>query len=177
MNIGSQPNRTNQVMQFLQAKRSIQTWVLILGIVLACAVGDTVGAAGKTTSPSTAATNSGQSSNHAISSPTATHRPPTATPAPTLKTIASYSGSGQKNTPTFHINTDQWQIAWACQPGDIGGNFSVEVDQADGTYFDLAVNEICDSNKHDVTIERGSGDFFLKITADTPWQIQIQAVQ
>ena len=112
---------------------------------------------------------------------TATSVPPTATPvpapAPTLQTIASFAGSGQKNTADFHIDADQWQIAWACQPGQFGGNFSIEVTTSNGTYVDLAANEICSSNKSDVTIERGAGDYFLKVSADAPWQIQIKAIQ
>ena len=169
--------KSNAVMAFLQVKRTIPTWVIILGIVLAIGLGHATD--GSASAANTANnTTTGPTTQTTTSSPTKTAPKPTATSVPKLTTIVSYSGSGQKNTANFHVNASQWQISWACQPGSFGGNFSVEVDNADGSTFDpLAVNEICDSSKHDITIERGSGDFFLKIDADTPWQIQIQAIQ
>ena len=167
--------KSNAVMTFLQGKRTMPTWVIILGIILALGLGHATGGSASAADTST----TGPTTQTTTTSPTKPTANPTATAAPKLTTIVSYSGSGQKNTPNFHVKADQWQISWACQPGSLGtGNLMVEVDNADGTPFDIvAINEICDASKHDVTIERGSGDFFLKVDADVPWQIQIQAVQ
>lgn len=167
--------KPNQAMVFLQAKRAIPTWGLILGLLLACALGRAFG--GGTAD----ASNGGQTVTQQVSAtttPRPTSPPPTATPKPTLQTIVSFQGTGEKNTANFHIAADQWQLAWSCQPGSFGGNFMVEVDHADGSIADYAaVNEICDSSKHDVTIERGGGDYYLKVTADVNWQIAVQAIQ
>jgi hypothetical protein len=171
------PEKKNQIITFLQAKRALPTWALILGLLLACGVGHAFAGAADSSAPTTVTTtaaHAGTGGTH-----TTTAKPPTATPAPKLTTIASYSGSGPKNTANFHVNADQWQIVWTCQPGSFGsGNFIVMVYGADGTPTDPgAVNEICSSSMHDTTIERGSGDFYLSVNADVPWTIQIQAVQ
>ncbi len=174
--------KKNPFTAFLQAKRALPTWALILGILLACSVG--YGLAGSSSAAGTTTTNAAQAGTggtHTTTTakpPTATAKPPTATPAPKLTTIASFSGTSQKNTQTFHVSANQWTLVWTCQGGEFGGNFSVEVDNADGSIFDpLAANVVCNGTMHDTTIERGSGDFYLKVDADVSWTIQIQAVQ
>lgn len=168
--------KKNQFTAFLQAKRALPTWALILGILLACSVG--YGLAGSSSAAGTTTTNAAQAGTGSTHT-TTTAKPPTATPAPKLTTIASYSGTGPKNTANFHVNADQWQIVWTCQPSNPYGVFDVSVYQPDGTAIDpLAISETCASTHNDTTIERGSGDFYLQInSANVSWTIQIQAVQ
>jgi hypothetical protein len=176
-----QSGKPNAFVAFLQVKRSLPTWVIIVGILLACGLGHAASGSANASGTTTTVTTGNNSAVHTSTSSSTPAKPaPTATPkpAPKLTTIVSYSGTTQKNTANFHVSADQWQLVWACQGGQYGGNFSVEIDNADGSSFDpLAVNQVCDGNQHDTTIERGSGDFFLKVDADVSWQIQIQATQ
>jgi hypothetical protein len=179
--MGNQPNLTpapgaskpNAIVAFLQAKRTWPTWAIIASLFVVFGLGHvTAGSSSNapTTPTSTVSTTAGA---HGT-----TTTKPTATPAPKTTTIATYSGSGNKNTPNFHVNADQWTISWSCQGGQYGGNLIVSLYQSDGTPLDEPVNVICNGSMHDSTIERGSGDFYLEIISDNiSWQISIQATQ
>jgi hypothetical protein len=171
------PAQPNAFVAFLQAKHAFPTWALIVAILLACGLGyASHGNAGATTTGATtgASVPTGTTTKAATKAPTV----PTATATPAKPvTIASFSGTGPQNTADFHVNAPEWTLVWQCQPGQIGGNLIVEVDNADGSTLDYApVNEICSGNLNGSTIERASGDFYLKVTADCDWQIQIQAL-
>jgi hypothetical protein len=86
--------------------------------------------------------------------------------------IAEWSGSAIKNTETFHITSDEWEIAWDTKPGEYGNmNFQIYVYNADGSLKDVAANVIGANNDH--TIERGSGDYYLNINTAQPYKIEV----
>jgi len=105
--------------------------------------------------------------------PTKTPTPETTqTPLP-VQIIAKWTGSGIKNTETFHVTSNEWFIAWDTRPGQYGDmNFIVTVYNSDGSYKDSAANVIGASNDH--TVERGAGDYYLNINTAQPYTIEIQ---
>jgi hypothetical protein len=167
-------SKPNAIVAFMQAKRTWPTWAIIVALFVVFGLGHvSAGSSNNDTSTTSAVTTSTTAAAHGATTMTK----PTATPAPKTTTIASYSGNGNKNTPNFHVNADQWTISWSCQGGQYGGNLIVDVYQSDGTYVDGAVNVICNGAMHDTTLERGSGDFYLVVNADVSWTVTIQATQ
>lgn len=90
-----------------------------------------------------------------------------------LKEIASWKGSGIKNTETFHISTKEWLIMWATTPhpkyGDM--NFQIYVYNANGDIVDIVANIIGEGK--DYSTMRGSGDYYLTINSAQPYYISI----
>src|SRR5579875_3199264 len=105
----AQPSKKNALVAFLQAKRSLPTWVIILGIVLACALGHATGGSASTSDTTNAGSTAAQSATTSSAPSSAVKSAPTATPkpAPKLTTIASFSGTTQKNTADFQVTADQ----------------------------------------------------------------------
>jgi hypothetical protein len=103
---------------------------------------------------------------------------PTNTPRVTKPTtIATFTGDGIKKTADFTVDADEWQLTWYCTDST-GGNLIVGVKNQDGSTFDIvAVNTICDSVKHDVTVEHGAGTYYLDVNAFGTWKMVITANQ
>lgn len=100
---------------------------------------------------------------------------PTVTSTPSSSVIASWTGSTNKNTETFHVPSGEWKISWVTNPGQSGAmNFIITVYNADGSYKDLAANVIGAST--DSTIERGAGDYYLTINTAQPYTITVEQV-
>jgi hypothetical protein len=88
-------------------------------------------------------------------------------------TVAEWSGSGIKNTETFHITSDTWYVGWATKPGQYGNmNFQICIYNADGSLKGIAANVIGASN--DQTVMRGSGDYYLEINSGQPYDVVVQ---
>jgi hypothetical protein len=79
---------------------------------------------------------------------------------------------------------NDWKIDYACTGFNDGtgidGSLSVEVDSSDGSYLDLAVNEVCPAGKNTTgeTEEHQGGDVYLDISGTGGgWVLQVQELQ
>lgn len=95
---------------------------------------------------------------------------PTPPPAPIKKKparwreVAAWSGSDNKNTETFTVNSHEWRIRWDSKPNkSVGGNFSVFLYTEKGKMKSLVVNASGASS--DSSIMRGKGSYYLDISS------------
>lgn len=89
-----------------------------------------------------------------------------------IQTVARWDGKGIKNTETFHISSDTWSIIWDTRPGKYGDmNFQIYLYDSDGHLKDVAANVIGKDTGY--TIERGAGDYYLKINTGQPYTVEV----
>lgn len=93
-------------------------------------------------------------------------------------TVLNQTGSGIKQTADFTVTADQWTIAYAYNCANFGssGNFTIEVDDADGSPSDIAVNELRTKNSSS-TVEHGAGRFYLSIDSECDWHVKVVEVR
>lgn len=102
----------------------------------------------------------------------------THTPSPQWYDIATWSGSGTKNTETFTIpkHAKEWRISWVTEPDPTYGefNFQIFVYKSSSTIpIGVAANVI--GENVDSTIMRTSGDHYLMINTAQPYTIKVEA--
>lgn len=79
--------------------------------------------------------------------------------------VGKWSGEGTKNTKTFHIPSNEWEIYWAVGPFRSNmGVFQIYIYRSDGTLVDVAAN-VTTKDKNNTTIRSGPGDYYLKINS------------
>jgi len=87
--------------------------------------------------------------------------------------IASYSGSGMKNTRPFIAKTS-WEIQWDIKTEGFM-MFSITLHDEDGNYVDLAANQTKPGKGSYYSPKKGT--FYLSINAIGDWEIKIVAVK
>jgi hypothetical protein len=89
----------------------------------------------------------------------------------TWRTVTNFSGAVDKTTDPFTINASPWRMRWT-HPGT-DDNFAVVVYDANtNAYKKLVVNTIgatLDSSNY-----YGAGRFYLDISGDSDWTVEIQ---
>lgn len=80
--------------------------------------------------------------------------------------VEQWVGQGMKSTKTFHVESNEWQIAWATKPihNSGGGLLQIYVYRADGTLVGLVANVTGKSNDNSV-MRSGAGNYYLKINS------------
>jgi hypothetical protein len=103
---------------------------------------------------------------------------PTATHTPQWTTVQKFSGTTSQKTPLFDVPSE-WRIVWSCKKSnDFGGNFIVNVMNADGTPMDYAVVNTMDNDGSTTYEHQGDGQVYLDIqTYNEKWTIQVQVQQ
>ena len=108
------------------------------------------------------------------SSPTVTaSTSASATPAAaTARTVATFSGSGQQNTPRFTV-TDTWKLVYSfnCSSFGSAGNFQVYEDG--GNDFNLSVNDLAMSKDSSTWAYNDGGTHYLEINSECSWKVKV----
>ena len=110
----------------------------------------------------------------AASSPTAaasTSAPSTA-PAATARTVATFSGSGQKNTPRFTV-TDTWKLVYNFNCSSFGSSGNFQVYEDGGKDFNLSVNDLAMSKSSSTWAYNDSGTHYLEINSECSWNVKV----
>ena len=99
----------------------------------------------------------------------------TATHAPQWTTVQQFSGTTSQKTPLFRV-PNEWRIVWTCKKADeFGGNFIVNVMNADGTPLDYAAVNTQDDDGATTYEHQGGGQVYLDVqTYSEQWNIQVQ---
>lgn len=90
------------------------------------------------------------------------------------KQIARFTGSENKQTKKFTIESDEFDIKWKNSPDDenIGGNLGIVLYDTDGNYIDLVANSIAKASEES-TFYNG-GEYYLDITcSNSEYDIRI----
>ncbi len=119
---------------------------------------------------------------------TVTQAPPAATATPALPTatakpkawvaVQHFTGNQNGKTATFTVK-DGDKIVWSVKVGgDFGGNFSVTVYNADGSYDSLLANTLTPPAQSGSTIVHGDADIYLDISDSAgAYDIAVQRFQ
>jgi hypothetical protein len=99
----------------------------------------------------------------------------TATHAPQWTTVQQFSGTTSQKTPLFSV-PNEWRIVWTCKQADqYGGNFIVNVMNADGTPLDYGVVNTQNTDGATTYEHQGGGHVYLDVqTFSEQWLIQVQ---
>lgn len=167
--------------RFLALSTGVRAAVLALVAVVALCATCTVcsGAiaalnAGSST-PSSAAHQGSSSTSGPSSTPKATAAQPTATPKPAAKSVLKLSGTGEKQSSTFHVN-GQWKLTYHCDNSTSLETvpFYVNVYNSDGSATLDSVSLDCPKGGvSDETVIHDGGDKYLKILAMSPWSLEV----
>lgn len=145
-------------------------WLFLIAICGSCSL-LAIAASHDNTNSSSA----GNSANNASSSNTAT-------PAHTAQwtTVQTFTGTGAKKTPTFHIG-NTWRINWSCTVGSFSGidyNVIVAVYSSDATLLDLPLNTMCKiGNASGETDMHQGGNVYLDISSEGDWKLNVQELK
>jgi hypothetical protein len=122
----------------------------------------------------TNSTSEPQSAATSVVAPPAAPRAPA--PEPTWQTIATWSGSGMKETETFTTRTREWRIQWQSrrEPFPNAGLLQIFVHDADGGVVSLAANK--QGPGKDVSYVRApAGPHYLMInSANIDWTVTVE---
>lgn len=94
-----------------------------------------------------------------------------ASPA-TARTVATFSGSGDQNTPRFTVGTT-WKLSYSFDCSSFGqaGNFQVEVDG--GNDPALTVNDLGDGESGSTLAYDDAGTHYLQIVSQCAWNVKV----
>src|SRR5260221_94208 len=167
-----------QLNWFTSKSRAVQAGIGCGALILVCGVCSLAVAATSNNSNNTPGTGAAASSTSTptLTGPTATARPPTATPKPKAwVTVQHFTGSDTQQTPTFHT-PDGSRIVWsASASNDFGGSFSITSYASDGTYGDLIANTSTPPKVSGTFNVHGDADIYLKIdTYGCTYDIAVQ---
>jgi hypothetical protein len=164
--------------RFMALSTGLRAGVLaILAVVVLCSVCTVCsGAIAALNGGSPTPTHAASASTSAPGAPTATQAPakPAATATP-LKPLLKLSGTGEKQSPTFHVN-GQWKIAFHCDNTSSLATvpFYVNVYNSDGSStFDTVSADCPKGGLSDETVIHDGGDKYLKVLAMSPWSLEV----
>lgn len=139
------------------------------GLVALIIIGSIATAAGGGNQASPSAPAAAESSPTAVAS---TSTSASATPAAaTARTVATFSGSGQENTPRFTV-TDTWKLVYSfnCSSFGSSGNFQ---DGDGGNDFNLSVNDLAMSKSSSTWAYNDGGTHYLQINSECSWKVKV----
>lgn len=88
--------------------------------------------------------------------------------------VAEWAGSGARDTETFTITSDTWNVRWA---GTLAGpgRLSIQVRRADGELVALAANQMAPAAIEGSSVQRGAGTYYLRISGHSVgWTIAVE---
>ena len=146
--------------------------VVLICAICSCSVVFTSALAPKASTPPHV---SGSSSTSAPANGTKAPAKATAT-TPAAKSVLKMSGSGEKNSATFHVD-GQWKIVYHCENHSAyisTAPFYVNVYQGNGDITLDGISEDCTKSGVDgETIIHSGGDYYLKVLAMDKWSIEV----
>lgn len=87
-------------------------------------------------------------------------------------TIKRWSGKGNRQTETFEISNDEWQIEWSATNEEFFGFLVVHLYKENGRFVSIPVNQTGEGNGS--TYVRGAGRYYLDIQgANIDWEIRV----
>ncbi len=104
-------------------------------------------------------------------SPPAASSSPAAAPE-AARTVATFSGSGQQNTPQFTV-TATWKLDYSFNCASFGqvGNFQVYEDG--GNDFSLSVNDLATSKGASTWAYSDAGSHYLQVNSECSWTMKV----
>jgi Protein of unknown function (DUF2510) len=94
-------------------------------------------------------------------------------PSPAASTVATFTGSGQENTPRFTV-TSTWKLVYSFSCSDFGqaGNFIVREDGgADSS--GVSVNDLAVSKSASTWGYDDAGSHYLQIDSECAWKVRV----
>jgi len=87
-------------------------------------------------------------------------------------TVATFTGSGQQNTPRFTV-TATWKLVYSfnCESFGQSGNFQVYEDG--GNDFNLSVNDLAMSKSASTWAYDDAGTHFLQVNSECAWKMKV----
>jgi hypothetical protein len=153
---------------------AITAGALILGIIIGSA-----GSSGKTSAASPAPTatvtvTATAAATHSKASRTKAAAPASKAPASTATSVvATFSGSGIKNTPTFTVGAT-WKLDYTYDCADAGGSGNFIVDEDGGNDMTGAsVNELGASGSSSTWVYNDAGTHYLEVDSECSWTMKI----
>lgn len=95
-----------------------------------------------------------------------------AAPSVRAHTVATFTGSGQSNTPRFTV-TSTWKLVYSfnCSAFGQSGNFQVYEDG--GNDSNLSVNDLAMSKSASTWAYGDGGQHFLQINSECAWKVRV----
>jgi hypothetical protein len=155
---------------------AITAGALILGIIIGSA-----GSSGKSSAASPAPTatvtvtaTATATAAHSKASPAKAPAPASKAPASTTTSVvATFSGSGIKNTPTFTVSAT-WKLDYTYDCADAGGSGNFIVDEDGGNDMTGAsVNELGASGSSSTWVYNDAGTHYLEVDSECSWTMKI----
>jgi hypothetical protein len=109
----------------------------------------------------------------APTAPAATAAAPAATRPAGARTVATFTGSGQQNTPRFTV-TSTWKLAYSFDCAAFGnpGNFQVFEDGG-GDYNGVSANDLAMSKSASTWAYNDGGTHYLQINSECAWKVKV----
>ena len=138
------------------------------GLVALIIIGSIATAAGggNHASPSTPA--AAESSPTGVASTSASATPAAAT----ARTVATFTGSGQENTPRFTV-TDTWKLVYSFNCSSFGSSGNFQVYEDGGNDFNLSVNDLAMSKSSSTWAYNDGGAHYLQINSECSWKVKV----
>jgi hypothetical protein len=92
--------------------------------------------------------------------------------AATARTVATFSGSGQENTPRFTV-TDTWKLVYSFNCSSFGSSGNFQVYEDGGNDFSLSVNDLAMSKSSSTWAYNDGGTHYLEINSECSWKLKI----
>lgn len=101
--------------------------------------------------------------------PTAGNPPPA--PARAWHQVASWSGTADKVTKTFHVGADKWKLVWELRPGEYGAAVLGIFLRGPDSFPNLILNTTVAGT--DSSFFSAPADYYLQITAVGSYSVSI----
>jgi Protein of unknown function (DUF2510) len=96
-----------------------------------------------------------------------------ATPAAAVaRTVTTFSGSGQENTPRFTV-TDTWKLVYSFNCSSFGSSGNFQVYEDGGNDFNLSVNDLATSKSSSTWAYNDGGTHYLEINSECSWKVKV----
>lgn len=145
--------------------RSFASILIFLALLLVAGCGEVVAPKSSPTPPAAPTVTS------IIATPLPATPPPTATSAPSWRTVQRFTGIGEDHTPVFSV-PGTWRIVYTCTDGEL----AIEVFNTQGTIIDpVAAQAVCPVTNTTAEYDLGTS-VSLDITGNgkITWVVQVQ---
>jgi hypothetical protein len=92
--------------------------------------------------------------------------------AATARTVATFSGSGQENTPRFAV-TDTWKLVYSLNCSSFGSSGNFQVYEDGGNDFNLSVNDLAMSKSSSTWAYNDGGTHYLEVNSECSWRVKV----
>jgi hypothetical protein len=88
------------------------------------------------------------------------------------RTVATFSGSGQENTPRFTV-TSTWKLAYSFDCSAFGSTGNFRVHERGGNVSRLSVNDLAMSKSASTWAYDDGGTRYLEVNSACAWTVKI----